>query len=578
MSRDPEGFESLLERMVPGAGKPRSPSSTVRTVEVRSHGGRTQRSGGPAPRSNVAVHMSTGSMATVAPASDEGRERLGWASLQTAIATLVAYAVYCLTHTPDHLAALLPGRGLESPLVFPIDHLAANTLIAVSVGLFLLARGRRIPTARVDDVGLLYFVAAAVLISLFEQWQPRPSTAAQVGFPFVCVWIVLYPMVVPLRGGGFVLAALVAAASAPMALLLSVAVHGSGLPGATPLIWLVVMSALAAALAVYPTPFIHRLESQAARARELGSYQLVAPLGEGSMGEVWKAHHRLLAREAAIKLIHPELLGGRDAATRRLAVQRFEREAEITASLRSPHTVQLYDFGITEKGSLYAVMELLEGTDLQTLVDEHGPLPSERVVHYLTQVCASLAEAHARGLIHRVKPANLITCRYGLEVDLIKVLDFGLVRAPADGSASVDQLTVEGVTLGTPATMAPELIRGEADYDHRIDLYALGCVGHFLLTGHHVFEGNSATKVLMGHLEQAPSAPSDIGVPVPSAMERVLMTCLEKDPAARPADAGALLDALAEVPVAEPWSRERARAWWDRHYPAGQGSGESGAT
>ena len=567
MSRDPEGFESLLERMVPGAGKPRSPAATVRSVEV-------QRSGGSTLRSNVAVRMSTGSMPTVAPASDEGRERLGWASLQLAIATLVIYAVYCLTHTPDHLAAVLPGGDAGGPVPLPVDHLAANALIAGSLGLFLLARGRRIPAAKVDDVGLLYFVAAALLISLFEQWQPRPPTVAQVGFPWVCVWILLYPMVVPLRGGRFVLAALVAAGSAPMALLLSVAVHGSGLPGATPLIWLGVLAALAAALAVYPTPFIHRLESQAARARELGSYQLVALLGEGSMGEVWKAHHRLLAREAAIKLIHPELLGGRDAATRRLAVQRFEREAEITASLRSPHTVQLYDFGVTEEGSLYAVMELLEGTDLQTLVEEHGPLPPERVVHFLTQACASLAEAHARGLIHRdVKPANLITCRYGLEVDLIKVLDFGLVRAAVDGDASMDPLTAEGVTLGTPATMAPELIRGEADYDHRIDLYALGCVGHFLLTGRHVFEGNSAMKVLMGHLDQAPSAPSDIGVPVPSALERVLLTCLEKDPARRPSDAVTLLEALEAVSVDPPWSDERARAWWDRHYPAVAGDG-----
>jgi eukaryotic-like serine/threonine-protein kinase len=572
VSREQDSFESLLERMVPGAGKSRSPAAPVRTVEIR-------RSAGSTLRSNVAVRMSTGSMPIVAPASDEGRERLGWASLQLAIATLVVYAVYCLTHTPDHLAALLPGHGVGGSLVFPVDHLAANSLIAVSLGLFLLARGRRIPAVRVEDAGLLYFVAAAVLISLFEQWQPRASTATHVGFPFVCVWIVLYPMVVPLRGGRFVLAALVAAASAPMALMLSVAIHGSGLPDATPLIWLVVMAALAAALAVYPTPFIHRLEAQAARARELGSYQLVAPLGEGSMGEVWKAHHRLLAREAAIKLIHPELLGGRNLATRQLAVQRFEREAEITASLRSPHTVQLYDFGITEDGSLYAVMELLEGTDLQTLVDEHGPLPPERVVHYLTQTCASLAEAHARGLIHRdVKPANLFACRYGLEVDLIKVLDFGLVRAPADGTATVDQLTAEGVTLGTPATMAPELIRGEADYDHRIDLYALGCVGHFLLTGRHVFEGDSAMKVLMGHLDQAPSAPSDIGVPVPSALERVLMTCLEKDPARRPADAGALAEALAAVPVGEPWTDGRARAWWDEHYPAGEDSGEVAAT
>ncbi len=575
MSRDRDSFESLLDRMVPGAGRRRAdepvsrrPDPTIRSVQVRRSGA-TSAAGHP----NVAVRLSTGAFSTVSPETDEDRERLGWAAMQMAMATLVIYAAYCLTRTPEHLSALL--GGVEGALLLPLDHLAANALIAVSLGVFLLARGRKIPPARVNDAGLGYFVIVALLISLFEQWQPRPPDVAQTGFPWVCLWIVLYPMVVPLRGGRFVLAVLVAAAGVPMAMLLSVAIHGSGLPGATALIWLMVPTALAAALAVYPTPFIHRLETEAARARELGSYQLVALLGEGGMGEVWKAHHRLLAREAAIKLVHPDLLGGRDPRARQLALQRFEREAEITASLRSPNTVQVYDFGVTEDGSLYTVMELLEGIDLQTLVDEHGPLPPGRVVHFLAQACGSLAEAHANGLIHRdVKPANLVTCRYGLELDLLKVLDFGLVRAPTEGTSTVDQLTAEGVTLGTPATMAPELIRGEADYDHRIDLYALGCVGHYLLTGHHVFEGDNAMTVLMRHLDQDPGRPSDIGVPVPSALERVLLCCLEKDPARRPADARALAGMLEELNVPEPWTDVAARDWWDRNYPAGAVAGE----
>ena len=573
VSRDRDSFESLLDRMVPGAGRPRSrrPDPTIRTIQIQHSGAISA-----VERSNVAVRLSTGTMRTVTPQADEGRERLGWASLQMAMATLVIYAVYCLTHTPDHLAALLDGAAAAAGLLLPVDHLAANLLVASSLGIFLLARGRKIPAGWVDDVGLLYFVAGGLLISVFEQWQPRPTNVAVMGFPWVCLWIVLYPMVVPLRGGKFVLAALVAAGGAPMALMLSVAIHGSGLPTATALAWLIVPALLSAALAVYPTPFIHRLETEAARARELGSYQLVALLGEGGMGEVWKAHHRLLAREAAIKLIHPELLGGRDPAARQLALQRFEREAEITASLRSPNTVQVYDFGVTEDGSLYTVMELLEGIDLQTLVEEHGPLPPGRVIHYMTQACASLAEAHAHGLIHRdVKPANLVTCRYGLDVDLLKVLDFGLVRAPVDGSSTVDQLTAEGVTLGTPATMAPELIRGEADYDHRIDLYALGCVGHYLLTGRHVFEGDNAMTVLLRHLDQDPARPSDIGVPVPSALERVLLTCLEKDPARRPADAQTLCRALEELSVPEPWTDGQARDWWDRNYPAGAAAGDA---
>ncbi len=573
MGNDPGDFESLLDRLAPGAGrrrrKDRGSGSSIRTVPIRTRGLQSSAIG-----AQVEVHLTTANLPTTATPPEETRERLGWASLQMAIATLVIYAVYCLTQTPDHLAALLSGGTGGGGLVLPVDHLAANLLIAGSVGVFLLARGRRIPTRLVDDTALLYFVAVAAGISLFELWQPRPTDVVQIGFPWVCLWILLFPMVIPIRGGKFVLAVLAAAASAPMALLLSVAVHGSGLPGATVMAWLIAPTALAAALAVYPTPFIHRLETAARAARELGSYQLVERLGRGSMGEVWRARHRLLARPAAIKLIRPELLGGGTAIARSQALHRFEREAEITASLRSPHTVQIYDFGVTEDGSLYTVMELLEGTDLQTLVETRGPFPPGRVVRFLTQACASLAEAHAHGLVHRdIKPANLVTCRYGMEVDQLKVLDFGLVRAPADDGDEALRLTADGMTLGTPAYMAPEMVGGAGDYDHRVDLYALGCVGCFLLTGAPVFEAANAMALLMCHLDKEPKKPSERAEDIPPDLERVLMACLAKEPGGRPADAAELSRMLEDCRIPEPWTDEQAREWWQRNYPAGADAG-----
>ena len=212
------------------------------------------------------------------------------------------------------------------------------------------------------------------------------------------------------------------------------------------------------------------------------------------MGEVWRARHRLLIRPAAIKLIRQRALGAM-AGDPELLVRRFEREARATAALTSPHTVQLYDFGVTEDGRLYYVMELLDGLDLDTLVRQHGPLPAERVVHLLRQVCSALQDAHGNGLVHRdIKPANVVVSRAGTTFDFVKVLDFGLVKLDSARSADKDaiKLSAEGSWSGTPGYMAPEVVLGAADTDHRVDLYALGCVAYWLLTGKMVFEGENA--------------------------------------------------------------------------------------
>ncbi len=324
---------------------------------------------------------------------------------------------------------------------------------------------------------------------------------------------------------------------------------------------------MGAVFAYLAADVVYGLGREVARARELGSYRLGGLIGRGGMGEVYRATHRMLARPAAIKLIRPEVLEQGGAAAADLAARRFRREAEAAASLRSPHTVELYDFGVAEDRTLYFVMELLDGMDLETMVRQTGPLPAGRVIHVLRQVCDSLAEAHARGLVHRdIKPANIHCGRLGLRHDFVKVLDFGLVKPlqPEEGDES--QGTMAGMVAGTPAYMAPEAARGDP-LDGRADLYAVGCVGYFLLTGQVVFEAPNGLQVLARHLSAAPVPPSQrTELPVPAALEALLLTCLAKAPADRPPDADALATALAAVPV-PPWTEVHAAAWWQAHAP-----------
>jgi serine/threonine protein kinase len=294
-----------------------------------------------------------------------------------------------------------------------------------------------------------------------------------------------------------------------------------------------------------------------------GSYELVGLLGRGGMGEVWRARHVLLGRETAVKLIRADMLAG-DSERARLVLRRFEREVRATSGLRSPHTVEIYDFGTADDGTFFYAMELLAGLNLQTLVERHGVLPPERVVHLVLQACDSLAEAHHHGLIHRdVKPANLFACQLGLQVDFVKVLDFGLVKPAAQDES---QLTADGSALGSPAFMPPELAKGQRAIDHRSDIYALGCVAYWLLTGKLVFEGESALQLALGHIQTEPVPPSRrVGIEVPAPLEDAIMACLRKEPEARPADMRELARLLRATPCAAAWTPERAEAWWREH-------------
>lgn len=301
---------------------------------------------------------------------------------------------------------------------------------------------------------------------------------------------------------------------------------------------------------------------------KIGHYELIGRLGHGGMGEVWRARHLRLNRPAAVKLIRPEALAGVGGEDEQTLSQRFEREAQATSSLQSPHTVDVYDFGIAEDGTFYYAMELLEGFDLQTLVERHGPLPSERVLHLLLQICESLAEAHHQGLIHRdLKPANVFLTRRGLKQDVIKVLDFGLVKSTRTLAEENPHLTMTGVIVGSPAFIAPEAIRGEV-VDARGDLYALGCIAYWLLTGQLVFEADTIPEMMADHLRRAPVPPSKISeLEIPEALEALVMACLEKAPADRPASIQALVPKLVACPVARPWTEQRAETWWATHRP-----------
>jgi hypothetical protein len=349
-----------------------------------------------------------------------------------------------------------------------------------------------------------------------------------------------------------------------------VAVHGpapreSQLPGVAAAVVLV-LSALAAALVGWLLArrlgdTQRRLAEADNRLRDLGAYSLLHPIGGGGMGEVWRAEHRQLRRAVAIKLVR---LRGHDEE-RRLARARFEREAQVTAALANPHTVAVYDFGETEDGDFYYVMELLDGVDLGTLVAQHGPQPAGRVVRILQQACRSLAEAHAAGLIHRdIKPANLVLCRLGGDIDVVKVLDFGICQIVRDDAPQAPRLTRAGLVNGTPSFMAPEQALDEA-CDGRADLYALACVAWYLLTGRPLFEGeDDPMRQMLDHISRPLPDFAQLCPTAPPELLEIVRDCLAKSRYARPADAETLSTRLATVVCSgdQSWDEARARSWW----------------
>jgi serine/threonine-protein kinase len=331
------------------------------------------------------------------------------------------------------------------------------------------------------------------------------------------------------------------------------------------LLWLII----SVTLSTVTSQVIYGLRQEVKAATEIGPYTLEERIGSGGMGEVWRARHRMLIRPAAVKLVSTRELGSTPNRDPELRLRRFEREARATAGLKSPHTVQLYDFGVTDEGTFYYVMELLDGMNLDALVEQFGPVPPERAIHLMTQVCASLDDAHQNGLVHRdIKPANIVVSRVGAAWDFVKVLDFGLVKLEgARQSENSVKLTDEQNVSGTPGFIAPEVVLGSAT-DHRVDIYSLGCVAYWLLTGKLVFEGPGAVKVMSDHIHAIPEPPSKrVAGSIPPELDRLILDCLEKDPEKRPANAAALAAQLQAIPLATPWSLENAEKWWSAHAP-----------
>lgn len=309
-----------------------------------------------------------------------------------------------------------------------------------------------------------------------------------------------------------------------------------------------------AALAIYAAHILNGLRKDLHDARKFGQYQLGRKIGVGGMGEVYMAEHQMLKRPAALKLIK-----GDDGADP-LAVARFEREVKSAARLSHPNTIAIYDYGRTEDGTFYYVMEYLPGMTLQDLVKQHGPLPGGRLIYLLRQICGGLAEAHTMGIVHRdLKPANVFVALRGGEADVAKILDFGLVKLT---DPSAPELTTDHSVSGTPAFMAPEQATGDAPVDGRTDVYALGAIAYYALTGKTPFHGTSAMSIMISQVRDPVVPPSKIQGDVPEDLEQVILKCLAKDPNERYQNAKAMARALTSCTSAADWNEEKAEAWW----------------
>jgi eukaryotic-like serine/threonine-protein kinase len=449
--------------------------------------------------------------------------------------------------------------------------------ISIAVGLLVAAvlSSPRLSPRGAAAIAIVFEIASSYGIAAAELLQPQSldfRNATWIGLSWVAVWTLLFTIVVPSSPRRSVVAALAASSGVPAMAALSIAAYPPPLLLTTGQFFFIFVFPylLVVGMAYVGARVLFALGNEVRKARELGSYRLLERIGQGGMGEVWRARHRLLARPAAIKLIRPPAA---PSISESEAASRFEREAQAIASLRSPHTVDLFDFGIADDGTFYYVMELLDGLDVERFVNKFGPMPAGRVIHVIRQVCHSLSEAESISLVHRdIKPANIVLCRYGEDYDFVKVLDFGIVKAihepGADAATMLTALTAEHVVRGTPAFIAPEQALGGRPVDHRADIYGTGCLTYWLLTGQLVFTGDTAMQLIIQHAQAMPEPPSArTELPIPKELDAIVLACLAKDPSDRPQTARELARSLEAVPVSGAWTAELARAWWETHQP-----------
>ena len=490
------------------------------------------------------------------------------ASKRLGVLCLLAAALWVVATVLDHVAMRamgVPSNGL------PVSDYIAAVSVAVSLALYWYSRKDLQRPQFILDLGLVYMVYTAAALGLMMHWGPVTDRHVEI-FPMITwvgVVVLMFAAIVPNSPAKTLIAALIAVTMNPLGMLIAAA-RGIEFGPLSNVLLMHYPDYLLAGVAVVISHVVTRLGQKVDKARDMGSYQLITLIGRGGMGEVWRARHRMLTRDAAIKLIQPEVLGRVSGKDSTVIQRRFEQEAKATASLRSPHTIGLYDFGVSENGVFYYVMELLDGIDLETLVRKFGPQPAARVVYILRQVCRSLGDAHNNGLIHRdIKPTNIFLCRMGNEYDYAKVLDFGLVKVL---ESSEPQMTGANATTGTPAYMAPELAMGTPNIDGRTDLYGLGCVAYWLLTGSMVFEEKGSAAMMLAHLQKVPVPPSQrTELPVPEALDRAVLMCLAKTPEGRPASAEAFARMLESTTSSGSWTTEGAERWWLTHRPENVG-------
>ncbi len=439
-------------------------------------------------------------------------------------------------------------------------------LIAMAVGLVIMAvlwRGvlirRSLTIALLHALDTFYAVGSLAIIAFCAAIASDQRQAVYTCLIYGCFTLLTRALIVPSTGRRT--AWVGAVASLPMMISALVVVRADW-PGPKDvrapgfLLGFLEIEIVTILLAAAGSHIIYGLRRQVSAARQLGQYSLVRKIGEGGMGAVYLAHHVMLRRPTAVKLLLPERVG-------RENLQRFEREVQHMSQLTHPNTVAVFDYGRSPDGTFYYAMEYLGGgIDLELLVRRHGRQGPERVRQILLQICGALQEAHDRHLIHRdIKPANIILCERGETPDVVKVVDFGLVKEiTADSGISTQ------IVLGTPAYLAPEAITEPSLVGPRTDLYAVGCVGYFLLSGLRLFEGKTAVDVCIQHATRAPTPLSEIvGLHVPPALEEVIFHCLEKAPASRPASAADLAAALHTCGPFPDWDEPRAADWWNHH-------------
>ena len=495
-------------------------------------------------------------------------ERAGDQIRKAALAFATIWAFVLIIAWPVAIAftgSILNERGFPSP----------GTEIAL-IGLFIslamawYAARKGVDRERILTLALGHEVITAALVSAIAWWAPGETFRTSLS-P-ICLFLPIYPALAPLPWKRVLTAGLLAATTDVLGW--SIAEARGVAPSAQPLQMFFAFSTtyLCAILSMLPATIIRRLGREVQEARDMGAYRMGKLIGKGGMGEVYRASHRLLARPAAVKVIGVSDMSELDVESRTRALERFRREAAVAAALTSPHTINLFDFGVTEQGTYYYVMELLQGMDLQAMVDRHGPIPPARALHFLRQATISLAEAHQFGIVHRdIKPSNIYASRLGLEVDFVKVLDFGVVKVESKkmDEASL-KLSREDVPIGTPAYMAPEGVDGGAALTPASDIYSLGCVAFFILTGDMVFRATSVLQMAIKHMEEAPRAPSAVQATnaIPPELDELVLRCLSKRPEDRPADALALLALITPIARSLPWNPDEASEWWDAHVPA----------